>query len=108
MSQRDELISLLGRKIIQKEDEEEIFFKDKKPVLAKYLTAPTKLRASYKGRMIKAHVKRNGLISFGSKFYRSPSLAGAVACKRGSCNGWTFWQYERAPGDWVPLNELRK
>jgi hypothetical protein len=39
---------------------------------------------------------------------RKPSLVGASACKRRSCNGWTFWQYERAPGDWVLLNELRK
>jgi predicted GIY-YIG superfamily endonuclease len=108
MSQRDELISLLGRKISRKEEEEEKFVKDKKPVLSKYFTAPVKLRARYKGHIIRAHVKRNGQISFRGKVYSSPSLAGAVACKRGSCNGWTFWQYERAPGDWVPLNELRK
>jgi Restriction Enzyme Adenine Methylase Associated len=42
------------------------------------------------------------------KEYTSPSLAAAAACKRKTCNGWTFWQYERAPGDWVPLNALRK
>jgi len=23
-------------------------------------------------------------------------------------NGWTCWTYERAPGDWVKLDELRK
>ena len=23
-------------------------------------------------------------------------------------NGWWFWKYERAPGDWVRLLELRK
>jgi hypothetical protein len=38
--------------------------------------------------------------------YRSPSLA--AASKRATCNGWTFWKYERAPSDWVKLNELRK
>jgi len=23
------------------------------------------------------------------------------------CNGWKFWNYERAPGDWVRLRTLR-
>jgi len=32
----------------------------------------------------------------------------AAACKRVSCNGWAFWEYERAKGDWVLLDELRK
>jgi len=27
---------------------------------------------------------------------------------RGSCDGWLFWQFERAPGAWVKLDELRK
>jgi hypothetical protein len=39
---------------------------------------------------------------------RRPSLVAATACKRQTCNGWTFWKYERAPGDWVPLDNLRK
>jgi hypothetical protein len=41
------------------------------------------------------------------KDYNSPSLAGAAVVKR-SCNGWTFWKYERAPGDWVLLDVLRR
>jgi hypothetical protein len=36
------------------------------------------------------------------------SLAGAAARNYRTCNGWTFWQYKRAPGDSVPLDELRK
>jgi hypothetical protein len=54
-----------------------------------------------KGRVIRQTVVRGGI-------YTSPSLAGAKACQRTSCNGWTFWQFERAPGDWVQLNELRQ
>jgi hypothetical protein len=38
----------------------------------------------------------------------SPSLAAARAVKHRTCNGWTFWQYQRSPGDWVPLTTLRK
>ena len=28
--------------------------------------------------------------------------------RRKTGNGWTFWRYERAPGDWVLLDELRR
>ena len=26
---------------------------------------------------------------------------------RQAFNGWTFWQYEHAPGDWVLLDEMK-
>ena len=78
------------------------------PVLGQYISRPIPLRARYKGKVFKARVRRDGSIRFAGKIYRSPSLAGAAACERRSCNGWTFWTYERAPGDWIPLDELRK
>jgi len=104
--QRDELISLLGKKIFHEVDVE--FSKGTPPVLAKYISGPMTLQTRYRGRILKARVRRDGSIRFKGKIYLSPSLAGAAACKRRSCNGWKFWKYERAPGDWVPLNELRK
>lgn len=107
MYQRDELISLLGKKILFDEEREEIL-KGKRPVLSKYINAPMKLRTRYKGKTLEARVRRDGSINFKGKVYLSPSLAAAAACKRRSCNGWAFWKYERAPGDWVKLNELRK
>jgi hypothetical protein len=27
---------------------------------------------------------------------------------RHPCDGWNFWKYERGPGDWVKLHELRR
>jgi hypothetical protein len=66
------------------------------------------LRAFFKGKKLTARVRRNGSIRFTGKIYNSPSVAAAAAVKRRSCNGWTFWQYERAPGDWVKLDKLRK
>jgi len=104
--QRDELISLLGKKIIHEVEVE--FSKGTPPVLAKYISRPMALQTRYKGRILKARVRRDGLIRFRKKVYSSPSVAGAAACKRRTCNGWTFWKYERAPGDWVKLTELRK
>ncbi len=77
------------------------------PALAKYIFNAFPIRARFKGKIIKAQVRRDGTIRFAGKLYNSPSLAAAVACNRVSCNGWTFWTYERAPGDWVPLDALR-
>jgi hypothetical protein len=66
------------------------------------------IRARYKGRWVKARVRKNGLINFRGKLYTSPSLAGQDAVKGVSCNGWKFWTYERSPGDWVLLETLRR
>ena len=107
--QRDELIWLLGRKVAEVgEIEAEMNSKHKEPVLAKYINGPMKIQVKFKGKILKARVRRDGLIRFRRKLYSSPSHAGAAACKRRTCNGWSFWRYERAPGDWVQLNELRK
>ncbi|MCG3179676.1 MAG: hypothetical protein BIFFINMI_02017 [Phycisphaerae bacterium] len=75
--------------------------------LAVYMPRVKKLRARYKGRVIRAWVRRDGRIRLNGKLYPSPSKAAAAACGRRTCNGWHFWRYERAPGDWVRLMELR-
>lgn len=80
----------------------------RKPILAAYITGPMKLRAHHKGKTLRAFVRKSGRIRFGGKTFTSPSLAGQAAVHRVSCNGWVFWHYERAPGDWVPLDNLRK
>jgi hypothetical protein len=103
---RDELTSLLGKKIFHEVEVE--LSNGTPPVLAKYVSCSMTLQTRYKGKILKARVKRDGSISFKGKVYGSPSQAGAAACQRRSCNGWRFWKYERAPGDWVQLNELRK
>lgn len=79
------------------------------PVLARYVTKPMKLRGTYKGKALKARVRRDGVIFFNGAQYTSPSLAAAAALPhRHAMNGWWFWKYERAPGDWVRLRELRR
>ncbi len=105
--QRSELDVILGKKAIDKKSD--IFLSEEKsPVLAYHATGPMTLRAWYKGMVLTAKVRRDGSIRFKGKIYRSPSQAGAAACKRDKSDGWFFWKYERAPGDWVLLNELRK
>lgn len=78
------------------------------PVLTSFEDHPKVLKASFKGKTLRARVLRDGSIRFRGKRYTSPSVAAAVACGRISCNGWTFWKYERAPGDWVRLTTLRR
>lgn len=61
-------------------------------------------------------MRKDGTIVFASvsyrakelkgKVYTSPSLA-AVAITGRHWNGWTAWKYERSPGEWVFLDELR-
>jgi hypothetical protein len=67
-----------------------------------------KLRAWFKGKKLRAQLLKGGRVRFGGKVYESLSTAAAKACRRVSCNGWTFWKYQRAPGDWVTVDHLRK
>jgi hypothetical protein len=106
--QKKEWMDLIGQDF--KTDLVKISKKEKngsQPILAPYVTKPFKLRASVRGKKFKARVRKDGSIRFRTRIYKSPSAAGGAACKR-SCDGWYFWKYERAPGDWVKLNELRK
>ena len=90
----------------------------RKPTLAPFITKRFHIRFKYKDKIYIAHVRRNGSITFAAdsaeakrlkgKVFNSPSLAAAAAVTRRTMNGWKTWKYERAPGDWVLLDELRK
>jgi len=79
----------------------------KRPILARYIAGPMEIRGRHKGKLKRARVRKDGAIRFDKSVYNSPSLAGAAAVGRPTCNGWTFWKYERSPGDWVSLGKLR-
>jgi hypothetical protein len=107
--QRTELRSIIGRTLTKKiEKKQGKQSKSQRFVLARYTDGPMLLRARFKGKLLKARVRQDGSVRFAGKIFSSPSMAAAAACRRRSCNGWTFWTYERAPGDWVRLNELRR
>ena len=80
-----------------------------RPPLARYLKNRKgfTIRAHFKGHTTRARVLRDGSISLRRKRYNSPSLAAAIIARH-AMNGWIFWLYERAPGDWVHLDNLRK
>jgi hypothetical protein len=104
--QRQQLDLLMGR--VRKADIEELPLNKgrRAPVMAAYFDVPTRLRATYKGKILRAHIRRDGRIRFRKNAYNSPSAAAFAAVQHAS-DSWHFWKYERAPGDWVRLSELR-
>ncbi len=109
LQNRKDLALLLGRELLVERKKATARSKStgRVPILAQYLTTPTLLRGTRRGQAFQAHVRRDGTVRFGGKNFNSPSAAGTAALGR-ACDGWHFWKFERAPGDWVKLNELRK
>ncbi len=106
---RERLDDLLGRVRKPKAKPSVRRLKGAPPILAAYVSGAMRLRGRHKGKVVKARVLRNGIVSVGGMRFNSPSLAAKHACPgRGAVNGWVFWNYERGPGDWVRLNELRR
>lgn len=103
--QRLELFEIIGRSAKPTVDEPED--NGPRPALATYFKRPTNIRGHYRGKTVNARVRRDGWIRYDGKLYKSPSAAG-IACRGKATNGWVFWKYERARGDWVALDELRK
>ncbi len=104
---RKEMKFIFGQKEKDIEIEKTKAKDGRKPILAPYVKKRFEIRFRYKGKLHKATVRKDGKISYKGKIYNSPSLA-AHAVVGHAANGWNVWQYERAPGDWVILNELRK
>ncbi|MCC6580310.1 MAG: GIY-YIG nuclease family protein [Phycisphaeraceae bacterium] len=76
--------------------------------LANLIGQALPLRAVFKKKQYHARVRKtDGRIRFDGRIYPSPSSAGK-AVTGFPCDGWKFWKYERAPGDWIPINHLRK
>lgn len=79
----------------------------RKNVLTPYVKQRFEIRFWYKGKLYKATVRKDGTILYKGNSYSSPSAAASAITKR-AMNGWATWRYERAPGDWVVLDTLRK
>jgi hypothetical protein len=77
------------------------------PRLCAYAKKVFRLRGHSKGKTFHASVRDDGSIRLQGKVYSSPTAA-AEAATRYPVDGWLFWKYERAPGDWVRLDELRR
>lgn len=98
---------LLNRRGADLDKEAERVVEEGSRPLAGLIERRYKLRARFRGKWQTARLRRDGRIRYRGKLYDSPSAAAVAACKRPT-NGWSFWTYERAPGDWVKLRELRR
>ena len=64
------------------------------------------LRGTLKGRTYRASLRKDGLVRFRNKLYKSPSSAASAITKR-AMNGWWFWKYKDGR-KWIELDKLRK
>ena len=64
------------------------------------------IRKRFKGKLYWARLRKDGRVRYDKKLYKSVSAA-ATAVRKKQTNGWVFWEYQRAPGDWVQIDELR-
>ncbi len=87
-----------------------------KPSLSHLIKRKMNIRFTYKGHDYLAVIDENGTISFTAESYRAhelqgishTSLSSAGSAVTGKPNdGWMSWKYERRPGEWVKLDELR-
>lgn len=112
--QKQEQKAMLGEYTVMPKEES----KDKERVaLVTYITKRIHSRFQYKKKLYIAHARKDGWITFAAestdarrlqgKKHRSPSAA-ATAITGRPMNGWKCWKYERSPGEWVLLDELRK
>jgi hypothetical protein len=100
------MMGLMTRKVVEKVAAR-VKSNGRIPTLAKHVRRPFTIRMSYKGKLYKAQVRRDGTIYHRGKSYTSPSSA-ASAITRRAIDGWLAWRYLRIPGGWVPLDELRR
>ncbi len=105
---RSEIDILLGRPPKLSKSKPKAAVSGKQAALTKVLKGRAmKLRRRYKGQMYKARLRKDGTVLFKGAIYRSPTAVGKAICKH-AVNAWQFWQCERAPGDWVKLEKLRR
>lgn len=107
--QRAELESLFGLPIREEpaKARDQTSKNGRLPTLAQYVRKRFKIRFISKGKRYGARVRSNGTINFRGKIYTSPSSAASAVTRRAT-DGWHAWHYRRSPGDWVPLDELRR
>lgn len=77
------------------------------PTLAPYAGKRFALQKVYKGKTYKASVLSDGTVVYNGQRFSSPSLAAYAVVGRPT-NGWWFWRYKNADGEWVKLDTLRK
>jgi len=94
------LLSTKSKKV-RRVKEKGILFKE--PVFAR-----KKIRATYKGKVYKAIIYRDGRVEYRGRLFDSPSAAGKSVRNGKETNGWTFWKIKNKNGRLVRLSTIRK
>jgi Restriction Enzyme Adenine Methylase Associated/Protein of unknown function (DUF2924) len=105
--QNKEVSSLFVRLNLVKAVEERKPKKSYDSDLIRLLPEGARLMATYKGKVHRARVRRDGRVRFNGEYYPSLSLA-AKSAARHSINGWWFWRVQKGKGNWVRLYKIRK
>lgn len=105
--QREELQSLFSDGRVRKIAANKLEKLKNAPKLAPYVSNSFRIKMRHKGKWHWAGVRSNGMIVLRGKKFNAPSMAADSIVRRGAINGWVHWLYQRAPGDWVPLDKLR-
>ena len=74
--------------------------------LWRHVEGRLEIRLLHRGQTHAAVVSEDGTIHYQGKAFSTPSGA-ARAITGVPTNGWRVWQYQRSPGEWVPLRALR-
>ena len=75
--------------------------------LSKYLSRSIRIKLISEGKTYNARVRKDGFIVFNKTQFKSPSAAAKHILKY-PADGWHKWKYQRSPGEWVPIDKLRK
>ncbi len=67
----------------------------------------TALYRTYKGKEYRALLTPKGKIKLNGKVFATPTAAAMTIVDRGAVNGWNFWYYRNADGEWARLSDLR-
>ncbi len=78
----------------------------RKNILSGVFDRGIQLRGWYLEWEYRAHLRKDGRISYNRKICETPSGTGKAARGR-STNGWAFWHFKRG-NEWVPLRTLRR
>ena len=103
--QKDEFNTMFGRAAIRNK---RLDGSDKQTfALDGLVRKKTALYRTYKGKEYRALLTPKGKIKFNGKVYATPTAAAMAIIDRGAVNGWYFWYYKNAEGEWARLSDLR-
>lgn len=103
---RIELEYLTGRRETKRQKVSVRHIKEHQTDLVGYGLQSLSILSSFKGKLYKGRINRDGWVCFGKKEY--PSLSAAASAITGRpMNGWIFWKYKDKKGKWQIIDNLR-